>query len=156
MSPLERRGELQPRLHLLRGFVGWTNRHDGTPITTVTEAEDWVNYVASCGFDRFYTWTMRRPRRAEELESGSVFFVGGERRAQALFRMPLVEIEASDGGFAICMRPELIRVERRFVGRVRGWRYLDDANAPSDLPEREQADDLPADLARVLDELGVG
>lgn len=134
-----------PRLHLLRGFVQWTRRDSNGrngPIKTVDAAEEWVSHIASLGFDRFYTWTTRRPRRAAELEGGSVFFVGGERRAQALFRMPFVEVEEHDDGFAICMRPELIRVERHFVGRVRGWRYLDAASAPPDLPEREPADEL--------------
>ena len=145
-----------PRLHLLRGFVQWTNRHERKPIKTVAEAEEWVNYIASLGYDRFYTWTTRRPKRAAELAGGSVYFVGGERRAQALFRMPFVEVEESDDGWAICMRPELIRVERHFVGRVRGWRYLPAESAPPDLPRRDPAGDVPADLARALDELGVG
>ena len=144
-----------PKLHLLRGFVSWEDRA-GQPIRTVDAAVEWVEYIASLGFDRFYTWTTRRPRRAAELEGGSVFFVGGERRAQALFRMPFVTVEdEGDGGFAIMMRPELIRVERRFVGRVRGWRYLAAEDAPPDLPQRDPAGDVPADLAEALDELGV-
>ena len=44
------------------------------------------------------------------------------------------------------MRPELIRVERHFVGRVRGWRYLDAANAPPDLSERGPAGELLDEL----------
>ena len=136
----------RPRLHLLRGFVQWTDRRDDTPIKTVEAAEEWVNHIASLGFDRFYTWTTRRPRRDAELAGGSVFFVGGERRAQALFRMPFVEVEEYRGGWTICMRPELIRVERRFVGRVRGWRYLADADRPTDLPEHEPAGDLLDEL----------
>ena len=144
------------QLHLLRGFVQWTNRHEHKPIKTVAEAEEWVRQVADWGSDRLYTWTTRRPRRAAELAGGSVFFVGGERCAQALFRMPFVEIEEFRGGWCIVMRPELIRVERHFVGRVRGWRYLEASSAPPDLPRREPAGDVPADLARALDELGVG
>ncbi|MCY4471126.1 MAG: DUF1489 family protein [Thiotrichales bacterium] len=135
------------QLHLLRGFVQWKDRAD-KPIKTVDGAEDWVNHIAELGFDRFYTWTTRRPRRGAELAGGSVFFVGGERRAQTLFRMPFVD------GYVICMRPELIRVERLFVGQVRGWRYLEDA--PPDLPKRDVDEDLPEDLAQALDELGVG
>ena len=122
-----------PRLHLLRGFVQWTDRRDGKHIKTVEQAAEWVEYIAGCGFERFYTWTTHRPRRSDELAGGSVFFVGGKRRAQALFRMPFVEVEETVGGFAICMRPELIRVERHFVGRVRVWRYLEAADAPPDL-----------------------
>lgn len=79
------------------------------------------------------------------------------RRAQALFRMPFRGIEDEhDGGFAIVMRPRLIRVEPRFVGRVRGWRYLRHEDAPPDLAPRPDAGDLPADLAAALDELRVG
>ena len=138
------KSERKPGLHLLRGFVQWTDRRDDTPIKTVAEAEDWVRYIAACGYDRFYTWSTRRPKRAKALEGGSVFFVGGERRAQTLFRMPLVEIEPDGDGVVICMRPELIRVERHFVGRVRGWRYLDGANTPPDQPERAGDDLLDA------------
>ena len=146
-----------PRLHLRRGFVQWQDSRTRLPIKTIDHAKIWVAYIASLGFDRFYTWTTRRPRRAADLAGGSVYFVGGERRAQALFRMPFVDVEdEEDGGFAICMRPELIRVERRFVGRVRGWRYLPAKDAPPDLPERIRDEDLPEDLARALDEMGVG
>ena len=146
-----------PRLHLLRGFVQWMNRDTGKPIKTVDAAADWVESIAAMGFDRFYTWTTRRPTRAAELAGGSVFFVGGERRAQALFRMPFVGVDyVGREGVAICMRPELIRVEPWFVGRVRGWRYLDHHQAPPDLAPRPDAGDLPEDLALALDELGVG
>ena len=144
------------KLHLLRGFVQWQDRA-GKPIKTIDEAAEWVEHIASLGFDRFYTWTTRKPRRAPQLEGDSVYFVGGERRAQALFRMPFVTVEGEgDGKFAIMMRPKLIRVERRFVGRVRGWRYLAAEDAPPDLPQRDPAGDVPADLARALDEMGVG
>ena len=150
MTPTE-----NPRVHLLRGFVQWTNRQSGKPIKTIAEANEWVREVAAWGFDRFYTWSARRPRRTKELEGSSVFFVGGVRRSQTLFRMPLLDIEESDEGVAICMRPKLIRVEPHFVGRVRGWRYLSAANAPADMAHREPAgDDVPEDLARAIDELG--
>ena len=146
-----------PQLHLLRGFVQWTWRDTNgrrVPIKTVDVAEEYVQHIASLGFDRFYTWTTRRPKRAAELAGGSVFFVGGERRAQTLFRMPFVDIHEEGDGYAICMRPELIRVERLFVGQVRGWRYLTDASP--DLPKRDVDEDLPEDLAKAFDELGVG
>lgn len=145
----------EPRLHLLRGFVQWTDRRTGEPIKTVDAAAEWVEHIATLGFDRFYTWSTRRPKRIDELAGGSVYFVGGERRAQALFRMPFTGIEEADGGVAICMRPELIRCEPWFVGRVRGWRYLDADKAPPDLPQRARDEDLPEDLAKALDELGV-
>ena len=125
------------------------------PIKTVDEAEQWVEHIAGCGFDEFYTWTTRRPKRTDELKGGSVFFVGGQRRAQTLFRMPLVSIDENDRGFAICMRPKIIRVERRCVGRVRGWRYLKGEDAPADLPDHQRDETLPEDLARALDEMGV-
>ena len=132
------RMEVLMPLHLLRGFVQWRNRDTGKDIKTIEDAEDWVKHIAELGFERFYTETTRRPVRADELKGGSVFFVGGPKRNQALFRMPFVEVEeyGGEGGmYGICMRPELIRVRQDFVGKVRGWRYLEDKDAPPDLPK---------------------
>ncbi len=145
-------------LHLLRGFVQW---NDGRPgcgqIKTIDEAEGWVRYIADRGFDEFSTVTMRRPARAAELEGGSVFFVGGPKRRHTLFRMPFIGLEDYGGAWAILMRPELIRVEQRAVGMVRGWRYLADADAPPDLADAApvEADDMPPAMRRELEELGL-
>jgi len=143
-------------LHLLRGFVQWDDRRaGGGPIKTIDEAEAWVRHIAELGFDRFYTETTRHVTRAAELQGGSVYFVGGPKRNQALFRMPFVEIEGEAGDWAICMRPELIRVRQDFVGKVRGWRYLKHADAPPDLPRVAGAGDAPPEMAAELKELGL-
>ena len=133
-------------LHLLRGFVRWTRDNGREPIKTIDGAEDWVRYIAGLGFERFYTWTSRRPARAAELAGGSVFFVGGPKRNQALFRMPLVGIDEDGAGWAICMKPELVRVRQDFVGRVRGWRYLRAEDAPPDLQQSQLITDARADM----------
>ena len=148
-------------LHLLRGFVQWRDRRTGKDIKTIVDAEAWVKHVAELGFDSFYTETTRRPVRADELEGGSVYFVGGPKRNQALFRMPFKELEDYGDGtlYGIAMRPELIRVRQDFVGRVRGWRYLRDADAPPDLPSQLSTDneqgDMPEEMAAELKELGL-
>ena len=131
-------------MHLLRGFTQWTDRRDGAPIRTVDEARSWVEYIARVmrPTQTFYTWTSRRPVRAPELEGGSVYFV---QARETLFRMPFAAIEEEDGGWAICMRPRLIEVERRHVGFLRGWRYLPAANAPPDMPAADP-EAAPADL----------
>ena len=139
-------------LHLLRGFVQWEDRRTGQPIKTVDEAESWVRHIAEAGFERFYTWSSRTPRRAEEMEGGSVYFVA---KSHTLFRMPFVEVEADGDGCAICMRPELIRVLPHRVGWVRGWRYLQDADAPADAPRLDLDSDPPPGMARDLKELGL-
>ena len=146
-------------LHLLRGFVQWHDRRLDRygQIKTIDEAEGWVRYVADRGFSEFSTVTTRRPARAAELECGSVFFVGGPKRRHTLFRMPFIGLEDYGGAWAILMRPELIRVEQRAVGQVRGWRYLADADAPPDLPAATASgtDELPAQMRRELEELGL-
>ncbi len=55
------------------------------------------------------------------------------------------------------MTPRLIRVERRRVGFVRGWRYLNDADAPADLAPREDigAGDMPPGMFSELREAGL-
>ena len=119
-------------LHLLRSFVQWYRGSE--PIKTIGEADEYVREIAGAGWDRFYTWTSRRVTRAAEMKGGSVFFVGGPKRNQALFRMPFVDIEESGGGWAICMEPKLIPVQQLHVGKVRGWRYLKAEDPPKDIP----------------------
>ena len=147
---------MSPPLHLLRGFVQWRDK-TGKPITTIAEADEWVRHIAGLGFDHFYTWTSRRPARGAELKGGSVYFVGGAKRNQALFRVPFVDIYEDGYGYEITMRPELIRVRQDHVGKVRGWRYLRDEGAPPDLPAVEIAGvDMPPEMRRELKELGLG
>ena len=146
-------------LHLLRPFALWSWR--GKPITTVEQAEEYVEHIASLGFDEFYTGTARAPKRVDEMKGGSLYFV---RNKMTLFRMPFVCVEDDretarrfQGDVLIIMRPRLIRVERRRVGFLRGWRYLADADAPPDLPAppATETDELPEPMRRELEELGL-
>lgn len=141
-------------LHLLRGFTQWYDR-GGDEIKTVSAAKDWVDSVAGMGFDKFYTWTTRRVTRADELKGGSVYFV---RSGRTLFRMPFQEVEDDGDGWAINMKPELIRVEQKRVGMVRGWRYLKDEDAPPDICPTDggqTSDDPPEAMSGDLKELGL-
>lgn len=140
------------RLHLLRGFVQWTDRRTGRPIRTIDEAEAWVRYIADQGFEHFFTWSSRMPRREAEMAGGSVYFVAKRR---ALFRLPFLHVDPDESGCAIVMRPELIRVEQRAVGFVRGWRYLAAADAPPDLsaPRAHGNGAAPPAMARELREM---
>ena len=121
------------QLHLLRPFSLW--RHRGKPIRTIEAAAEYVEHIAGLGFDHFYTATARVPRRADELVGGSVYFVKGV----TLFRMPFVSVDEDDpetaarfqGRVLVTMRPELIRVEPKHIGFLRGWRYCVDP--PADL-----------------------
>ena len=134
-------------LHLLRPFALWQWR--GQRITTIDQAEEYVEYIAAQGFDELYTGTARAPRRAGEMKDGSLYFV---KSRIALFRMPFKRVEFAretarrfQGKVLVIMEPRLIRVEQRRVGFVRGWRYLNDEDAPPDLPPKSRGD-LPADL----------
>ena len=142
------------QLHLLRGFVQWRDRRTGEDIKTIDAAESWVSYIAGRGFERFYTTTSRVPQRLQELEGGSVYFVKG---GVTLFRMPLVEVEIEAVSYDgrereadIAMSPQLIRVEHKRVGMVRGWRYLKADDAPPDICPTDggqaSGDVLPAEL----------
>ncbi|MDE0203337.1 MAG: DUF1489 family protein [Rhodospirillaceae bacterium] len=142
-------------LHLLRGFVQWNDYGRRGQIKTVDEAAAWLREIAEAGHTRFYTWTSRRPTRGAELKGGSVFFVGGPKRNQALFRMPFVDVYEDGHGYEITMRPELIRVRQDFVGKVRGWRYLEDKDAPPDQAPIPGAGDAPPEMARELKEMGL-
>lgn len=75
--------------------------------------------------------TRFRPKRADELIGGSVFWIVRHRIVgrQAI----LAFAEAEDGRTLVSLDPELIPV-RAFPKRAhQGWRYLDGGDAPPDL-----------------------
>ena len=126
------------QLHLLRGFTQWrSGKH-------LKDAEAYVERVRAAGYDVFYTWTKRRPKRADELKGGSVYFC---RSGFTLFRMPFKRLVPIDGGFRIEMKPEIIRVEAKRVGMVRGWRYLEGDVAPADTPYKPDTEPEDARIA---------
>ena len=133
-------------LHLLRPFTGWSSG------TSVKAAEQWIaELAAESPGGYFYTETARPPKRHKELSNGgSVYFV---KKGLTVFRMPIRGFEESPGGTtAILMGRELIRVEPKRVGFLRGWRYLSAADAPQD---RALGEDIPEDIEARLDALGV-
>lgn len=143
-------------LHLLRPFARWQWRK--RRLTTVEQAEEYVEYIASLGFGEFDTSTARRPMRMVADGGGSVYFV---KAGITLFRMPFLQVEGDSeqaptylGRHLVIMEPRLIRVEPMRVGFVRGWRYLADDAKPADLEAPGEVG-LPPHLVEELRELGL-
>lgn len=100
--------------------------------------------------------TRMRPRREKEvLHGGSMYWVikGVIRARQHI--VALEDVMGEDGvkRCAIVLDPELVPTQARAHRAFQGWRYLDPAKAPPD--GRGDEADLPADLARDLDALGL-
>ncbi|MFT7593722.1 MAG: hypothetical protein ACI8R4_001038 [Paracoccaceae bacterium] len=97
-------------------------------------------------------------RSAEILAGGSIYWVvkGLIQCRQHILRLD--EITGSDGirRCAIVLEPLLHRTQSATKRPFQGWRYLKPEDAPPDLPEgRETEDVLPMDLNRALAEIGV-
>lgn len=99
------------------------------------------------------------PRReAEVLNGGSIYWVikGVIQCRQTINRLD--EYISADGikRCAIVLDPKLIRTQSALKRPFQGWRYLQLADAPPDLPEgRAQEDVLPVALNQALAEIGV-
>jgi hypothetical protein len=101
---------------------------------------------------------MSPKRQAELLDGGSLYWVikGAIQARQRLLR--LEERRGSDGiaRCALVLDAEVIRTESALRRPFQGWRYLDPAESPRDLPKGRVADDaLPPELARALAEIGL-
>jgi hypothetical protein len=104
--------------------------------------------------------TRMSPKRVEELlEGGSLYWViGGMIRVRQ--RLLDIRDDAWDDGSPCCglvLDPELVPVELRPQKPFQGWRYLDPAAAPPDLPRgavpAAGLEKLPAALRDQLREL---
>jgi hypothetical protein len=94
------------------------------------------------------------PKRHEEMIGGSLFWI---IEHAIVARSPILGFEQrEDRRWTIRLEPRLIRVEARAKRAHQGWRYLEEHNAPPDLPDGEDAGDaMPGRLIRKLSALGL-
>ena len=99
------------------------------------------------------------PKRADEvLAGGSLYWVikGVVLARQRI--LGLAERRGSDGiaRCALVLDAEVVRTMAAPRRPFQGWRYLDPAESPRDLPKGRALDDkLPPELARALAEIGL-
>ncbi|HEX9859047.1 MAG TPA: DUF1489 domain-containing protein [Paracoccaceae bacterium] len=97
-------------------------------------------------------------REAEILNGGSLYWV---IKGAILARQRLLRMEERVGGdgirrCALVLDAEVIRTEAAPRRPFQGWRYLDPADSPRDLPKgRAREEALPDDLARALADIGL-
>ena len=115
--------------------------------------EDMKSWFASRGDEAFLT-TRYMPKRHAEMSCGSLFWIF---KGQLVMRSPILRFEPAEGGkthIVIASRLiDLYPIPRR---AHQGWRYLEDADAPRDLAEGEDAGEaMPGRLAGELAKLGL-
>ncbi len=115
-------------------------------------------------YDDIESWFANRPRvslntrycpkRVEELEGGSLYWV---HEHALVARSPITGFEQQGNGrWWIHLAPQLIRVQARPRRAHQGWRYLKAEDAPPDLAEGADAGDvLPGKLLGQLTKLGL-
>jgi len=105
---------------------------------------------------RHYT-RMKPKREAELLDGGSIYWVikGVIRARQKLVAFDSYTDEEGIRRCAIVLDPDLIATRNRPHRPFQGWRYLDPAKAPDDASGGGDDVDLPPDLVRDLDTLGL-
>lgn len=129
-------------LHMIKLCVG---------CDTVEELLDWRS--AQNG-----PWVMRTrqtPKRAAEIvEGGSLYRV---YKGVILSRQRILQIDrVGEGPSARCealLDEEVVRVAPTPRRAFQGWRYLDDRDAPPDMPQSLDGE-IPSELARQLREVG--
>lgn len=128
--------------------------------TSVEDLLDWHaahRHIWPKGTTRHIT-RMYPKRVAELLEGGSLFWV---IKGVILARQTLLDFQEVRGedGIARCafvLDAHVIRTEPAPRRAFQGWRYLDPAESPRDLPQGRGAEvALPADLARALADIGL-
>ncbi|MDP6565651.1 MAG: DUF1489 domain-containing protein [Alphaproteobacteria bacterium] len=103
--------------------------------------------------------TRHMPRRAAEISAiGSIYWVikGFVRVRQRIVAVERIDEETTTKRCAFVLDSELVRTMPQRRKPHQGWRYLEEKDAPADLPaEMAQAGDLPAEMAAELKELGL-
>ena len=102
--------------------------------------------------------TRNRPRRADEiLDGGSLYWVikGCVRVRQRITALERVENEKGLTKCGLVLDPILVQTELQPRRPHQGWRYLEEDDAPPDLPGGYTAYDMPEAMIAKLRELGL-
>ena len=126
----------------------------------VSEIEELDSWVKDCrqGRGTLDHVTRMFPKRKDEiLPGGSLFWV---MRGMILCRQPIAaleEVTGSDGSVRcrILFKPQVIPVRPVPKRAFQGWRYLEEADSPPDLPKSAKVDGMPEKMRRELGELGL-
>lgn len=127
---------------------------------SVEDQIDWIEsqshlWPKGCSVHVTRMWPKRE---AEVLSGGSLYWV---IKGAILCRQRIVGLEQVTEGdgitrCAIIMDREVIRTEAAPRRPFQGWRYIDPADVPRDLPKGRALDDtLPSELARALADIGL-
>src|SRR3954471_2237667 len=129
-------------------------------LTKVAYGCDSVDYLrerlaqrAAHGPTSFLT-TRYLPIRHEEIAGGSLFWI---IKHQLIGRSPITGFGEAEGGrVAIYLEPRLVLVQARPKRAHQGWRYLEGADAPTDLGEAGAGiSELPPGLVGELAAMGL-
>jgi hypothetical protein len=129
----------------------------GVGASDISDFERWIK-DARAGRDTLDHTTRMFPRRRDEiLPGGSLYWVV---RGFILLRMPisdLVPVRGRDGieRCRIEFAPRIILVQPTPRRAFQGWRYLEAADAPRDLPKSQGTAAIPSKMRRELAELGL-
>ena len=102
--------------------------------------------------------TRMAPKRAEELLSGgSLYWVmkGVIRCRQKLIGIESFTDNEGIGRCRLVLDNEIVPTRRQERRPFQGWRYLETKDAPLDVKKGEAGDDMPEEMRRELEELGL-
>jgi hypothetical protein len=126
-------------------------------VSEIEELEHWVR-EAKAGRDTLDHVTRSFPkRRGEIVPGGSLYWV---IRGMILCRQPiagLVAVKGADGigRCRIDFKPKIVAVRPAPRRAFQGWRYLEAADAPPDLPKGGTAKGMTEKMRRELSALGL-
>jgi hypothetical protein len=135
-------------LHLMKLCVG---------VDGVERLDEWIKDCRA-GRDTLDHITRSFPRRAEEiLPGGSLYWI---IRGAILCRQPITTFEPVRGedGIVRCrivFKPKIVLVRPTPRRAFQGWRYLDAADAPPDMPRSAEGQELSSAMRQELAELGL-
>jgi len=135
-------------LNLLKLCVG---------VSEIEDLERWIRDWRKGRETLDHTTRMFPKRKDEIVPGGSLYWV---IRGLILCRQPiagLVPVTGEDGieRCRIDFKPKIIPVRPTPKRAFQGWRYLEEADAPPDLPKGAAAKGIPEKMRRELSELGL-
>lgn len=98
--------------------------------------------------------TRYRPKRADELVGGSLYWIIAHK---LVARSPIIRFDEAEGGRTdIVIEPRCIALAPKARRAHQGWRYLEDRDAPPDLSGGAgDPDELPVSLKLELATIGL-